>query len=103
MNAHKGKRFLDGNKWYQEVLDDDENEIEDPLIFFNEAEVDLLRKTKRWMADGTWKACQDSQYEQLWILSSVIETSSKERNHVHPLGNFQFHFKLIFNSNLILV
>ena len=72
-------------KFYQEHLDEDDNEVEDPLIFFKSDEISMMRSAKRWLADGTWKARQDTKYEQVWILSTVVETTSKSRNHAHPL------------------
>ena len=54
-----GKRFIDGVQFYHPILDEDENEQDDPLIFFNQNEAQLIRDSRRWIGDGTWKACQD--------------------------------------------
>lgn len=54
-----GKRFIDGVPFYHPILDEDEVELDDPLIFFNQNEVDMIRNARRWMGDGTWKAAQD--------------------------------------------
>ena len=54
-----GKRFIDGVEFFHPILDEYENEQDDPLIFYNQNEVQMIRDSRHWMGDSTWKACQD--------------------------------------------
>ena len=69
---------------YHPVVDADGIEFESQLIFYNEQEIDLIAATHHFMMDSTSRPIQSLPFEQLFIISAVIETENKSRRHSHP-------------------